>query len=37
MFGGGPGGGPRSAQAQTKGQDIMLNMDIDFMDAVNGS
>ena len=35
MFGGEQGG--RRAEAQSKGQDIMINMDIEFMDAVNGT
>ena len=37
MFGQEGGGGRQRGQVQTKGQDIMLNMEIDFMDAVNGS
>jgi DnaJ-class molecular chaperone len=36
MFGGDQGGG-RRAEAQTKGQDIMINLEIEFMDAVNGT
>ena len=35
MFGGEKGG--RRSQAQTKGQDIVINQEVDFMDAVNGS
>lgn len=35
MFGGEKGG--RRAEAQTKGQDIVINQEIEFMDAVNGS
>ena len=27
----------RRAEAQTKGQDIVLNLEVDFMEAVNGA
>lgn len=35
MFGGEQAG--RRAEAQTKGQDIMVNLDIEFTEAVNGT
>lgn len=35
MFGGDQAG--RRAEAQTKGQDVMINLEIEFLDAVNGT
>lgn len=37
MFGGKGQGKRGSSQQQVKGQDVVLNMEIDFMDAVNGA
>lgn len=35
MFGG--EGGPKRGNVQVKGQDVLMNLEIDFMDAINGA
>jgi molecular chaperone DnaJ len=35
MFGG--EGGPKRGNVQAKGQDVLMNLEIDFMDAINGA